>query len=331
MSHRRQFFVICTAVFVLCSSLNYAAVHLLDIRTRVIDRGVIGTGSEVDAVLTLGSSIGFFGISFRQVSNLLNRPLITRSIGGCSPSELEVLAREVPSAARVIIAVSLFDLNENNICDSRALVSLPQTIRDLHDTGAGWSETKRILWTYPVPWLQTVFPLAGRSNVVLVGLRDRFRQIRGRGQDATVDPKLTFKTDKETSRPERLSDWDHGRIVRNLSQLHAAGLAAGRYGGTKMRALGRIVERGSQPPIVLVMPMSLPYKADFATPAATEAFESALQVFEKLHPAVRLIRLDRAPTLQSSDVFWDLVHLNDAGRAIATDLMLRSFERGDAR
>lgn len=321
MSRERQLLVILASVLVLSSALSHALVWALDIRTSGVERGRINADATGKPALVLGSSLTFFGISFQQVAKAMNRPLLTRSVGGCSPCELESLAREVPEATRMIIGVSLFDLNENNLSDARpTLVPFTQTIADLRASHSDWTAMKRVGWSYPVPWIQQVLPVAGRSNAVMVNLRGKVRALRKQPANLDLESKLTFKTDEDSARPEKLSDWDRGRVGRNLSQLSASGLAHGRFDGPKSLALARILARAAQqePAVVIVLPVSPPYREVFADAISVEHFEKALERIKIANPKLQMIRLDHEPALQPAEIFWDLVHFNDDGRRIAT-------------
>ena len=334
MSRGRQLLLVLAAVLVLSSALSHALVRLLDIRTDGIDRGRINPDAPGPPVLVMGSSLTFFGVSFREVAQAMERPLVTRGAGGGSPCELEPLAREVPEATRLIIGVSLFDLNESNLSDSRpALVSFAQTLGDLRASHADWPSAKRVLWSYPLPWVQRFFPVAGRSAAVMVGVREKARALRPRAPAAERESRLTFKTDEDSVRPEKLSDWDAGRLARNLSQLTGAGLAHGRFDGPKSVALARLIGRAAhrETTVVLVLPVSPPYRETLADAASVAAFEQALERMKTADPNLRLIRLDREPALQPADVFWDLVHLNDDGHRIATRLVVEQLTARAAR
>ena len=115
------------AMLVLSSALSHLLVRVLAIGTDAIDRGKIDN-SPGEPVLMIGSSLTFFGVSFRQIAKVMERPLVTCGVGGCSPCELETFAREVPEATRLISGVSLFDLTENNLSDSRAGHAAASTI-----------------------------------------------------------------------------------------------------------------------------------------------------------------------------------------------------------
>ena len=334
MSRGRQLLIVLAAVLVLGSALSHAVVRVLGIRTDAMDRGRINSDAPGPPVLVTGSSLTFFGVSFREVAKSMERPLVTRGVGGASPCELEPLVREVPEATRLIIGVSIFDLNENNLSDSRpTLVPFRQTFSDLRASGTDWPTTKRVLWSYPLPWIQRILPVAGRSTAVMVNLRDKARTLRQSQPAAEPEARLSFKTDEDTIRPEKLSAWDAGRIGRNLSQLTSAGLAHGQFSGPKSLALARILKQAAQrePTVVLVFPVSPPYRQAFAGEAAAAEFEKALERVKAADPDARIIRLDREAALQPAEVFWDLVHLNDDGRRLATRLVIGQLSPATAR
>ena len=334
MSRGRQLLIILAGVLVLSSALCHALVWALAIRTSGVDRGRINPQAGGKPALVLGSSLIFFGISFREVATAMDRPLVTRSVGGCSPCELEWLAREVPEAARTLIGVSLFDLNESNLSDARpTLVPFTQTISDLRASHSDWASTKRVVWSYPVPWVQRILPLTGRSNAMMVNLRDKVRSLRKQPAGADLETRLTFKTDEDAERPEKLSNWDRGRIGRTLAQLAATGLPHGRFDGPKSLALGRILASAAsqEPAVVIVFPVSPPYREMFADTTSVEHFEQALARIKAANPNVQMIRLDQEPALQPAEVYWDLVHLNDDGRRLATRRLIEQLSPEAAR
>lgn len=334
MSRGRQLIVILAAVLVLGSVLSHAVARLLGISSDRIERRQINADAPGTPILVMGSSLTFFGISFREIAKELPRPFVTRSVGGASPCELEPLALEVPEPARLIIGVSIFDLNESNLSDSRpSLVPFSRTVSDLRESGADWPFTKRVLWSYPLPWLQQLFPVAGRSTGVMVNLRDKARSVRHRQPAAEPETRLTFKTDDDYGRPEKLSDWDAGRVARNVSQLTGAGFANGRFDGPKALSLARILKRaaGREPTLVLVFPVSPPYRQAFAGKTSVARFEEALDRAKAADPQLRMIRLDHEPALRNAEVFWDLVHLNDDGRRFATRLVSAELSAPPAR
>ena len=166
----------------------------------------------------------------------------------------------------------------------------------------------------------------------MVSARDKLRTLLKRRPEPEPEARLSFKTDEDAIRPEKLSDWDEGRVARNLSQLTGAGMMNGGFDGPKACALARVLSRAAhqEPTVVLVFPVSPPYREKFGDPASVTAFEQALDRMKTADPNVRIIRLDRAPALQSAEVFWDLVHLNDDGRRLATRLVIEQLTK-DAR
>ena len=334
MNRGGQLIVVLTAVLVSSSLLSHAIVRVLDIRSAVIDRGKINADATGRPALVLGSSLTFFGVSFRETAKAMQRPIFTRSTGGCSPCELEPLAREVPEATRLIIGVSIFDLNESNLSDSRPkLVPFTQTFDDLRASHSNWTDTKRVLWSYPLPWIQRAYPLAGRSSAVLVNLRDKVKAIRNRPAAVEPESRLSFKTDEDSGHPEKLSEWDGGRVGRNLSQLAVSGLASGRFDGPKSLALDRILKSSAnrEPTVALVFPVSPPYRKAFGNEAALEAFERAIERMKSADPNLQILRLDREPSLQPAEIFWDLVHLNDDGNRLATRIVAEHLSAASAR
>lgn len=330
MSRRTQLAVILLAVIVLASLLSHGVARFLHLRQNPVERARIESGTAGAPVLVTGSSLTFFGVTWREIARGIQRPLVTRSVGGASPCELESLALEVTDATRTIIGVSIFDLNENNLSDSRPqFVPLSRTLGDIRRSPVDWPYKKRVLWSYPLPWVQRIFPVAGRSAEIMVGVREVGRSLlhRGGSAPAAAEEKLTFKTDEAAVRPEKLSDWDAGRVKRNLAQLRATGLAAGRFDGPKALALERILTAPHRPeaPVVLVIPVSPPYREAFANPAAVASFETALQRLRERVPTAVIVRLDHDPALQPAEVYWDLVHLNDDGRKLATRLVLNAL------
>lgn len=325
LNRKQQLLTIVAAVLVLSSAGSHLMVRLLGVRTDAIDRGKINADAAGQPILVTGSSVTFFGVSFQQVAKAMQRPIITRSAGGASPCELEPLLREAPEAKRLIIGVSILDLNESNLSDSRpTLVPLRQSVSDLLASHADWPLAKRILGTYPQPWLQTVFPFAGRSTALLVGVREKVGALRKHAPAAEAESRMTYKTEEDTEHPEKLSDWDAGRLRRNLSQITGTGLAQGRFDGPKSLAFARIIAQASsqEPTVLLVLPLSPPCRQVVIGPSSQQDFEKALERIKATDPKLRIIRLDQEPALQPAEVFWDLYHLNDAGRRIATRLVL---------
>ena len=118
-----------------------------------------------------------------------------------------------------------------------------------------------------------------------------------------------------------------------LGGLAASAFAQGRFAGPKSQALARILARAprTEPTLLLVLPVSPPYREAFAGAAAQAEFERAIGQAQAADPKLRVLRLDQDPALQSADVFWDLVHLNDDGRRSATSLVIDHLSAPPAR
>jgi len=270
--------------------------------------------------LILGSSLTAFGLSMERISDALNIPLISPRIGAASPSELEFAIGDTSESSITFIGVSIFDMNEGNISEWRPLiVPFGTTVRDLVKTRASWAEGKRVIWSYPMPMLRKLYPTAGRSLTVMVAIREKLRSLLKRPVESG-EQNLNLATAESGTYRQKIADWDEGRVARNVARLRSSGLDAGHFQGNKFEALSRIVRRKNT--ILIVLPVSNPYRKAFATEFKTTEFEQSLQKIMSSQPNIRLVRLDTIPSLRSDNLFWDLVHLNEEGRVIATQALL---------
>jgi hypothetical protein len=74
--------------------------------------------------------------------------------------------------------------------------------------------------------------------------------------------------------------------------------------------------------VVVVFPVSPPYKAEFLAPDVAGRFEQALADVQHRVPEALWVRLDQLPNLNSNEYYWDLVHLNVSGQEIATQVLI---------
>ena len=278
--------------------------------------------------LVAGSSLVVFGVDWDRVGRVLNRSVELRGVPSASPCELEGLQRQVPQATLTFLGVSPFDLNEHFVGDFRSeCVPFTQAVSDLWHSGADWAFTKRVLSQYPLRFLRLLFPTAGRSLGVMVGLREKARKIlRPNSAASESGPTMGASTDPHAK--ERISDWPSDRTLRNLAQMRGSCLGRQAFDGPKQLALGRMISQAAQQgrAVVLVLPVSAAYAREFLKPEAAAQFAEAIRRMQSAHPEAQWVRLDQLPELQSEDLFWDLVHLNAEGKRRATDFLLAQLE-----
>jgi hypothetical protein len=75
--------------------------------------------------------------------------------------------------------------------------------------------------------------------------------------------------------------------------------------------------------IVVVIPESPLFRQEFITADVQRQFEVLLAEARERTPEAVWVRLDAVPDLlRSNKYYWDLVHLNTAGQALATQVLL---------
>lgn len=302
--------------------------YLLHIQDPRVEHVTFGTAFSGPPILVLGSSVTFFGISLPKVAEAVHTPVTVRSIGAASPAELEPLQREVPDPKMTLIGVSIFDLNEQNLSPAKPLlVPFVRSAIDLYQSKTSWRQSKRLLSAYPVQWVRYLFPTAGRSPEVMVGLRDFLAAVTHRARSEESPTKLLL-TSEDVSRPEKITDWNEARLLRRLAELRVSGLDENVFAGPKELALDRVLQRAFSKEggaTIMVLPVSPPYYHAFVNEDSATRFERALQKRQEQFPTLKILRLDKEPALHEPAVFWDLVHLNDDGRRLATSLLLKQL------
>ena len=327
MTRRNQLFLIVGGAVFVASAISHAAVRLfkLERSPRLVER--IGVESQNTPLCAAGSSLLFYGLDWELISKALGRGIIKCGVPAASPSELEQVASPIQTDATVI-GISLYDLNEHLLSDFRSeVVPFGGTVRDLYASNADWPFTKRLVGQYPLTYARTLFPTAGRSLGVMVGIRRELRQLLGRGAGTSgAEPALTFE--QRGSAVETIESWTEGRTLRNLAQIETGCQGRWEFNGPKRLALQRLVGRAQEKGHVflVVMPQPPPFLKKFATAEVLQRFERALAEIGKAHPQVVWVRLDRAPVLQSSRCYWDLVHLNGTGQQLATPMVLEAVK-----
>jgi hypothetical protein len=309
-----------------------------------IRRDVRGTRSEIGdyrrigpktgpQVFCAGSSLLQFDLSWGEVSASLGQGIENWGIAGSSPEMWEISQRVATNANLMIIGVSLYDLNEHHVSPFRAaFVPLAQTIRDLWDSGADWQFSRRLLGQYQLRYVRKLFPTAGDSDAVLVGLRTKMREkfsLASAAQDRETALFLPSEPILEFGELTiRVSDWPTARLFRRLALLRAESGGRHAFDGPKRLAFHRMLRRAQRQGrvIVVVLPVAQAYVDAFVTPDVVNGFEQALTEAFRIVPEARVIRLDQVPSLTSHDYYTDLVHLNGAGRRIATAAFLSKLQ-----
>jgi hypothetical protein len=327
MARRPRFIWIVFAAVLLASVGTRLAVRWAGLETTPIRQWTIAATNQHAPVLAMGSSFAFFGIDFTQVARQQHSPVICRSAASASPAELEQLIPAGLDPQLTMIAVSYYDLNEQILGDFRAdIVPLRQSVSDLVQSHADWPFIKKLLGQYPLSFLRHIFPSAGRSTAVMSGLRDRAVLLLKKLKGEPAPTQLAVDIHYQTRHPERLSDFAPSRLVSNLAALRVSCNGKHEFFGPKQLAFKRMLGKCKGKVLVVVLPVSPPYWKEFISPAVQKNFEDSLAEVAQAAPQVAWLRLDTLPQFQNSHVFWDLGHMNDAGQALATPLVLQKLK-----
>jgi hypothetical protein len=288
------------------------------------------TGSQV---FVAGSSLLQFGLSWREISEVLGQGLECWAIGGSSPDVWEAYQPLATNSTSLIVGFSAYDLNDERLCDHRAgIVPLKQTVQDLWRIKAGWTYCKRVLSQYPLAWLRALFPTAGKSDAVLVGMRRKLRELSRISATAEekanafvlpTEPILEFG---DTA--EKLSEWPVDKRLRRLALVRNEIRGAHRFDGLQRLALLRMLDRVPREGqiIIVVMPVAPTYARELLRTDDLRNLDALLLEAQRVAPRTRIVRLDQLPALKSDHYFSDFIHLNGAGKRIATEAFLKDLK-----
>jgi hypothetical protein len=324
MSRPRELLVIICAVVLITSFASHAVMAWLKIETTYGTHWIIGRDYPNRSAFLAGSSLAGDGIAWGPVSDTLKRPFEGWGVAGSSPSEWERFQDLATDSGMTVIVVSPYDLNEQFLSDFRAdIVPLRQTAVDLWQSRSEWAFSKRLLSAYPVHYLRALYPTAGRSEGVIVGVREGLSKAMSGIVEAKAEsgPTLSFDANAPPAyKQETIADWAPARMLRRLTELRSASQGKHVFNGPKSMAFARMLRRGAAQGelLVVVLPVSPPYSKEFLTPAARGEFDRSLEAAVRVAPSAKWIRLDRRPELDSVDNFWDLVHMNARGQRLAT-------------
>jgi len=316
--------ILCVSV-ALCSLISHGAIRWLGIKHGHSGYQPYGGNGTKPTAILYCSSLGYDGIDWGRVSEVLQGTIESWATPGSSPSEWEADDRRSPDVAYTFIAVSPPDMNEYILCDTRAeIVPLSMAIRDLWNSDVDRELSKRILGQYPLMVVRTLFPTVGRSDGLLVGIRAKFLALGGGPASADVGDAPKFGSTAASEITEKVSDWSPGRLQRRMVLMHEACQSKYSFNGPKALALRRLLRRAaSQGQVTMaVMPVSPFYQKEFLSPYVKEEFERVLAKLQHEYPQIKLIRLDSISTLDDNKMYYDLVHLNMYGQKIASAVFL---------
>jgi len=312
------------------SFASYAVFFSLGLQDFPVTRTLYKAREDSPRVLALGSSLMNFGIALPKVSSELNFTIFVRGCGAGSPAEFEFLAPEVPTVDGTLLFTSIFEMSEGMVSDSHTtLVPFHVSGNDILQTGVSWGYTKTVMWSYPLQKFQSLFPTLGRSWEIFVTIRDKLRSIRSRASNHSEDARIAL-TPGLNQIQESNTKWDIGRLKRNMAQLRMQNVQFNeRFRGPKSLALHRIFSAANNRrfQVLVIMPVSPAYTAGILNRAASNDFASMLDRIQNANPELHVLRLDKDPALQSDLNFWDLVHLNASGQAMATTRLIAYLQQ----
>jgi hypothetical protein len=312
---------------ILASFGSRAIVRFSGLETKPVREWTIAETNREYPIIAMGSSFTFFGIDFKNLAHETGSPVVCRSAASASPSELEHIIPDLPNPKLTIIGVSVYDLNEQILGDFRAdIVPIRQAISDLHSCGADWYFVKKVVGQYPVCYIRKVFPAAGRSTAVMSALRDQAINLMKRAKGEPVPQHLSVDTHYTTPHPESLENWAPSRLVTAIAALNVASNGKQEFLGPKHLAFNRMLHKCHGKILVVVLPVSPPYKKEFIGEEVAKSFEASLDLVAKQAPDAEWLRLDRRQEFENKKVFWDTGHMNDDGQKIATSIVLEKIK-----
>ena len=320
-----QLALILSVSVAIASGLSHLAVGWLGIKVGWGGYKRYGSNDAKVVAALHCSSPGYDAFDWSHVSEVLGGSIESWATAGSSPAEWDAMQDRSPSVTFTFVAVSPYELNDYFLCDFRAeIVPLKQTIRDLQQSGADRSLSKRMLSQYPLMFIRKLFPTAGRSDGVMVGIRAKLQKLAGRGMDAGDAPKFGPDDRVNSGDEERVTDWEKARLQRKLQALDDICMGKWSYNGPKKLALLRLLQRAEAQGrvVMIVVPLS-PFFREALMPAATiQKFKDELAELQRVCPQVQIVRLDGLPALNDNNLYCDIIHMNKYGRRIATKALL---------
>jgi hypothetical protein len=269
----------------------------------------------------------FYGVDWSEIAKTMGKRMQGWAVPAGSVIEMEVLQSQVPSARVTFLGIGVSDLNENYVSDFRAeIVPMRSALTGLWAAHSEWPLARRVISQYPLSYLRMLFPTAGRSTTIMVGAREILRALRPSKKSNEPSERAVVASESNTHN-ENITSWPEARLMRNSAGGNFA------FSGPKRDALFRFMKRGDDlgKMVVLVMPLSPVYQKEFLSEAVLRQFNEALAEAQKKTPDALWIRLDAVPELKSNELYWDLVHLNAPGQAIASKIVLEQLAAAGIR
>ena len=332
MNRRLQLMIIMCMVASITAIFSHIVISWLKIETSFGGHWLLEPEASQQSVLMAGSSLAGDGLLWRRISDERKLRIEGWGVAGSSPSEWEQFQYLATQAKLTILVVSAYDLNEHFLSDFRAdIVPLRQTITDLWQIQADWSYGKRLLSQYFLSCLRMTFPTAGRSDGVMVGVREKVNKMAysGFSLESEAGPTLSLNNSPTTQdyKKESITDWPPGKMLRRLTALRTGSQGKHEFNGPKKLALLRMLRQAQEQgrALVVVLPVSPAYEKEFLIPEVRRKFEGALTDIQNNMPEVHWVRIDQVKELNSNEYFWDLVHMNSNGQTLATEAFLREI------
>ncbi|NOS72681.1 MAG: hypothetical protein HOP33_22505 [Verrucomicrobia bacterium] len=330
MNRKHQLIVIGLTVLTLCSVVSHLVARGLHLRTQAVAPLFFGDTNQQDTATVAGSSLTFYGIEWHAVAQRLKAGMTGLGVPAGSVHELEILQRNAPPVRYTFLGVSMFDLNENYLSDFRAdIVPMGEAIKSLQESHSSWAYRKRVLSQYPMKYIRSLFPTAGRSVTVMVGVREKLRTwLKG---EAATKEKLEQAVVSSESNPHQdsIQTWPADRRMRNIMDLRSNAGGHLEFQGQKRHSLLKFLNRGVQQGrvVLIILPESPTFRAELVTPADRGQFEAALTEAQRAVPDLVCVRLDQVKELDSDGWYWDIVHLNAPGQAVATRVLIEQLSQ----
>jgi hypothetical protein len=321
MKRSGQFILILCLVVAISSLTSHLAVSWLKIRAMPVKYASFGPTNQPASAFLAGSSLAFHGLDWNRIAESLGLNMQTWMVAGSSPAEWEVYQDRAPQATCTFIVVSAYDMNEDWLCDFHAdVVPLSETVRSLRQCGADRPFCKKMLSQYPLMLARKLFPTAGRSDGVMVGIRGKLQRMMHAAASGAEGDAPQFEASGASANRDKITDWSKARLQRRLVSLRNASQGKESFNGPKKYALTRMLQQAELhgKGILIVLPVSPFYHEAFLTPEVLRDFESTLTDVRHACPQTQIIRLDSVASLDDNDHFWDLVHMNTVGQQIAT-------------